>query len=440
MPGEIVLPWKSNPSRALSAFFFVIAIAAFTPNALAQGAPAEPAQTVRVGVIIPTVGPETNALDGAVATAAEHGAILGGEEVEFNAELFGVGFELLIERASGADDVVAAATRLAEQGAYGVIGGYDLAEARALGEWADAAGVAFINVGATEDSLRNEFCAANMFHIEASAAMYLDALAGWYVRAGFRRWYIIQEDTEEGEALYDRLIWAMENRHFGAREAGRSVIPEGAEITEAITRQIAGGNADLVLLLLDAEDQLQAVHDLDDAGVRLEVGGFPYPDTQTRTFYAAYRAAAPTLGAGHRASNWEWTIDAYGAREYNARYVERWNEPMDGMAWATFHAVKTIFEAAFFGQATDPAGVIAYLNSPSTVIDLHKGIAVSFRPWDRQIRQSLFLIKILENPDATPYTIALLVGELPAIYMPGTDPVERLDQLGDLEARSTCNP
>ncbi|MGD9740782.1 MAG: ABC transporter substrate-binding protein [Bauldia sp.] len=428
--------WKPFLSRSLAALSLVIAMGA--PAAFAQE-PAAPTQIVRVGVIVPAIGPDANALDGAIATAAEHGAILGGEEVQFNAELFGVGFELLIERASGPDEAVAAATRLAEQGAFGVIGGYSLDEARALGEWSDTAGVAFINVGATEDVLRNDACAANMFHIEASAAMYLDALAGWYVRAGFRRWYIVQEDTEEGEALYDRLIWAMENRHFGARQAGHVTIPEGGEITDAIVRQINSSNSDLVILLLDAEDQLQAVHDLDDAGIRLEIAGYPYPDTQTRTFYAAYRAAAPTLGAGHRASNWEWTIDAYGAREYNARYVERWNEPMDGMAWATFHAVKTIFEATFFGQAVDPAGVVAYLKSPSTVIDLHKGIAVSFRPWDRQIRQSLFLIKILDDPAATPYTVALLVGELPAIYMPGTDPIERLDQLGDLANRSTCN-
>jgi len=31
------------------------------------------------------------------------------------------------------------------------------------------------------------------------------------------------------------------------------------------------------------------------------------------------------------------------------------------------------------------------------------------------------------------------VGELPAIYMPGTDPIERLDQLGDLAAESSCS-
>jgi hypothetical protein len=53
------------------------------------------------------------------------------------------------------------------------------------------------------------------------------------------------------------------------------------------------------------------------------------------------------------------------------------------------------------------------------------------------MRQPLYLVDI--DPDATePRLVGQLVGELPAIYMPGTDPVERLDQLGDLEAQSRC--
>lgn len=415
----------------------VAIVVALAGPALAQE-PAPAAPPMRIGVLLPAVDPATTpALDVAVANAAEHGAILGGEEVQFNAEMLGIGVELLYERATGADDAVAAAQRLVDQGAYGIIGGYDFAQARALGQWAEGVGIPFVNVGATEDSLRNDLCSATTFHVEGSAAMYLDALAGWYVRAGFRRWYIVQEDTDEGQAQYDRLVWAMENRHFGAREVGHQVVAEGAGVTDAIGRAVSRANADLVILLLDGADQLQALTTMDAAGVRTEVAGFPYPDTQTRAFYAAYRAAAPVLGAGYRASSWEWTIDAYGAREYNARYVERWNEPMDAMAWATFHAVKILFEAAFFGQSTTPADVIAYMTNPTSVFDLHKGIAVSFRPWDRQIRQSLFLIKIRDEA-ADPFRIALLVGELPAIYMPGTDPIERLDQLGDLADRSTC--
>ncbi len=71
------------------------------------------------------------------------------------------------------------------------------------------------------------------------------------------------------------------------------------------------------------------------------------------------------------------------------------------------------------------------------MFDLWKGIGTSFRPWDHQMRQSMYLVKIREDePD--PFAMGILVGELPAIYLPGTDPIERLDQMGDLEDRSTC--
>jgi hypothetical protein len=84
-----------------------------------------------------------------------------------------------------------------------------------------------------------------------------------------------------------------------------------------------------------------------------------------------------------------------------------------------------------------------WLARDGSVLDLHKGIGVSFRPWDHQLRQSLYLVSL--NPQAgtgrdlaSVQDRARLVGELPAIYMPGTDPVERLDQLGDIARRGVC--
>lgn len=111
--------------------------------------------------------------------------------------------------------------------------------------------------------------------------------------------------------------------------------------------------------------------------------------------------------------------------------------PMDGPAWAAYQAVKMLYEAAAFGGATDADTVIGYLENPTTNFDIWKGIGASFRPWDHQLRQPLYLIKI--NTEAeNAFKLASLVGELPALYLPGTDPLERLDQLGDLERASEC--
>jgi len=256
------------------------------------------------------------------------------------------------------------------------------------------------------------------------------------VRSGLRNWYFVRGPDEESTAQWQRSLKGLRERHFGARSVGDRVFETDTDLGDLVDR-VTRSNADLVVLLLPAADQLTVLAGLEAGGVDAMVTGFPYPEAETRTFYAASRAAAPVLGSGHRISSWEATLDAYGARELNARYRATYGDPMDASAWAVYQGVKMLYDSAFFGASHDPAAVVAYLSSDQAVFDVWKGIGTTFRPWDGQLRQSLYLAKI----DATsedPFTLASLVGELPAIYMPGTQPVERLDQLGDMAAASTC--
>ncbi|QQR40007.1 ABC transporter substrate-binding protein [Devosia rhizoryzae] len=394
----------------------------------------EPAQqAVRIGVILPQT--IADPLQTAVIEAAAAGIAMAEEEFSFNAEMFGTEFAVTTIRS---DDVVAAADQLvAEDHVLAVIGGYGTAEATALSQWAGGAGVPFINVGAESDTLRNELCGPSTFHVAPSAAMYLDAMAGWYVRAGFRRWYVVQADDAESASQHERMLWTLDQRFFGAEEVGSAVVAPGAGLSEDTIAQIRDSNADLVLLLTGANDQLAAVSALSAAGLEANVAGFPYAETQTRQFFAALEGATEKLGSNFRATAWEATLDAYGARELNARFRDLTGEPMEPSAWAAYQAIKLIYEAAFFSGGSDVASVVAYLNDPSSVFDVWKGIGTSFRPWDRQLRQPVYLVEINSAAEDA-FSSAFLVGELPAIYMPGTDPLERLDQLGDLADRSTC--
>jgi ABC transporter substrate binding protein (PQQ-dependent alcohol dehydrogenase system) len=398
------------------------------------------ANPIIVGVIVPdaeTIGDDP--LASAVARAAEQGALMAEEEHAFNAELFGLEFAVLVKHASGVEAVIAAAEELvAEGGALAVAGGFNSAEAAALSEWSASRTTPYLNLGASDDRLRNELCAATAYHIEPSAGMYLDALAGWYVRSGLRNWFVIVADDLEATNQLERLEWSLRERHFGARIVGRSSLARDASI-DPIISAVRRANTDLIVLLLPAAEQLSALAALEAAGVTALVAGFPHPAAQTRTFMAASRAAAPLLGSDHRALAWEPTLDAYGAREINARFRAMFGEPMEPTAWATYQAVKIVFEAATLGGSATAADVMAYLDGPRGIFDVWKGIGVSFRPWDRQLRQSLYLSKISTSAEE-PFLLASLVGELPAIYMPGTDPLDRLDQLGDSETRSRCRP
>jgi ABC transporter substrate binding protein (PQQ-dependent alcohol dehydrogenase system) len=441
-------------ARGLAGILLALALAA--PFAPAQEEPAqeepaqeEPAQveqaredkaSLRIGLVLPASGGENRGaaeLRSAVAESALMGATMAEEEFGFNAELLGFRLELLTAEAGDAAAARKAAGRLlADEGVFALIGGLADDQALALAEVAEERQVPFLNIGSSDDRLRNQACVRHAFHVAPSAAMYLDALAGWFIRAGFRNWAFVVAETPEGAAHYERIRWSMRQRHFGAREVARVRVAPGAGFEDALNA-LRRARPQVVLLLLEPERQLEFLERAEAAGLEAEVTGFPHTAAQTRAFFAASAAAAPALGAGYRAVAWEATLDAYGARELNARFAQRWGVPMDYPAWAAYQAIKIVFETVSLGGASDGAAAVRFLESPQSVFDVWKGIGVTFRPWDHQLRQSLYLVDVMAEAEE-PRELATLVGELPAIYLPRTEPVERLDQLGDLARESEC--
>lgn len=391
---------------------------------------------VSVVVIVPTAGGD--ALQAVAADDARMGAVSAQEELALNASIFNVDFGVTVVEADGADGVTAAATKaIEEDGAIAIAGGFTDAEAEALAVVADQDQVPFFNIGSASDALRNADCNANMFHVVPSAAMYLDAMAGWFVRSGLRNWVFVLPEGDAGEALFQRAKWGLEQNHFAARIAGKVVVPAGEAGADTTIQAVKKANADVVVLLIETNDQLAFLKSYDAAGLTAQVTEFPYPATQTRAFAAAALAAAPNAGGGFRPVAWEASLDAYGARELNARFLKRWQKPMEPAAWAAYMAVKMVFDASTVGGARTGPDVATYLMAPSTVFDVWKGIAVTFRPWDQQLRQPLYLVQVVPD-DGTPYGGEVLVGQLPAIYMPGTEAEDRLDQIGDLQNHTTC--
>lgn len=400
---------------------------------------------LRIGAILPLGGslvPDSpnNLYD--LSETALRGLVSGEEDVAQNATLFGHDIKLLTANAPGAEAATRAAERLVSvNGVDVLIGGFTEDDARAIASVAQDTGRLFMNIAADSIALRDG-CNRHCLHLGASAAMYLDALAGWYMRAGFRRWIIVRGQGIEQDIRTTRAKGALEGRHWGAEIL--AVLTAVREDFGDVAREIARLKPDVVLLLTDWHSQIDFLAQYDAERLPFPVAAYPEAATQTRKYYADVLRAAPNAGAGYRAALWEATLDAYGARELNARAAARWGRPLDPTGWAAYQAVKIAYDAAQLSGSTDGAALAAYLTHPDTVLDVHKGIGVSFRPWDNQLRQSLYLVRLnlavgarldVASLDAR----ATLVGELPAIYMPGTDPVDRLDQLGDLQPFPECH-
>ena len=390
-----------------------------------------------IGVILPPAqeGGVAEEIDAYVRESADMGVEMAIQELGFNAQILGYDLDIQVAEAANAEAAAQVAQELIGSGAMALAGGYGQGVAAAIAEQAQEAGVPFLNIGSPAIELRNEQCSAWMFHIEPSGGMYLDALAGWYVGSGFRDWHLIGDGSAANDALMGRIERALTERHFGARVSGRSTVDGTQESYVQALEE--GAQADVVVLLPRGDVQLEILAVAQERDLEAQITAFPWPETQTRKYYRDALEAAPER-ADHRTSAWEPTLDAYGARELNARFEGMFGVPMDAPAWASYQAIKLVFEAVSFGGVRDQAALRDHFADDDAVFDVWKGIGVTFRPWNNQMRQTLFLVELVPGEESL-RDIALLVGELPAIYMPQTDPIERLDQLGDLRSTTSCS-
>lgn len=425
--------------RGLLAWLWLGAIWAnsWTPSkAQGRGKP------LRVGVILPTqTGPTPlRFLSSEVAGEIAYlGAIFAAEEVGGQAEGLGRRLEVRIASAPNTESAVRAASRLiAAEEVFALVGGFSPEECLALGQLAQQRGVPFVNIGCSSDSLRGAACNRYTFHLEASAAMYLDALAEGFARTGVRRWFVVYPGSSEGTARYQRALRAIGK--FQGSEAGSARVNPEERVFAGVLGAIRKAKPEGVLVLTEAPDQLGFFAEYGEAELNIPVTGFPDPVSQTRLFFNSLISAAPKAAAGYRAMLWETTLEASGARGLGERFTSRFGQPLDPIAWATYQAVKLLFGAAV-SAGTEGAKLVAHLENPRTAFDLNKGPGISFRPWDHQLRQPLYLVKLSSEPALGQQLsgrvgLAKLVGELPAST--GTNPLERLDRLGDGRQGTQC--
>lgn len=117
-----------------------------------------------------------------------------------------------------------------------------------------------------------------------------------------------------------------------------------------------------------------------------------------------YSAASAKAGAS-RIVLWNSSLEKYGAAQLNDRFHSRFTYAMDSAAWAGWFAVKVIWESIL--RSREDATLGNSLASAKTQFDGHKGAPLSFREWDRQLRQPLYAVgagadaRLREVPDIT---------------------------------------
>jgi ABC transporter substrate binding protein (PQQ-dependent alcohol dehydrogenase system) len=289
-------------------------------------------------------------------------------------------FTLDVARVAVGGDPVQAFMTLVESGHHFIL--VD-APADVLLRLADAAkgrDVLLFNVAATDVTLRQEDCRANVLHTAPDRAMLADALAQYLIWKRWPRWLVLKGAFPEDLAYLDALRRAA--KRFGG------TIVEEREFKETPGARRSDTGEQLIQQQMPVFTQGAPSYDVAVVADETEVFG-PYVPYRTWD-------PRPVAGtAGLRAMSWHPAHEQWGATQMQnrfQRFANRFMLPVDYQAWL---AVRAVGEAASRTGSGDFAPINAYLRSDQFDLAAFKGQKVTFRPWDGQMRQPI----IIAGPD-----------------------------------------
>jgi ABC transporter substrate binding protein (PQQ-dependent alcohol dehydrogenase system) len=356
--------WLRRLSRAL--------FAALALSLLATGT-ATAADQVRIGYLglEPAPRDPVSLLDLEIVDAGVQGARLAIEDNNTTGRFVNQEFVLEETVVPRDGDVVAAFRELTGDGIDLVVSALPrerLLEVVALPE---AAEVTLFNVKARDDVLRNDECAANLFHTIPSRAMITDALAQFLSFKRWQRWALVVGNTPEDQ-LFAEAVRNSATK-FGATLVGEKQWPH-----TPLARRVEGGfhriQREVPVFLQDLPD-----HDILIVADETDYFGEYFPhQTWIPRPVAGTQGLTPT--AWHRAH------ESWGAVQIQRRFEEQAGRSMTEPDFAAWIAVRAIGEAATRTQSVEPDAVVSYLLSEDFALGAYLGEPVTFRSWDHQLR------------------------------------------------------
>lgn len=232
----------------------------------------------------------------------------------------------------------------------------------------DGAPVLF-NATATDDALRGQQCHARVFHVLPNERMYADAVAQLLAARRWSRVLVLQgpepADQAMGKAHADAL------RKFGLKTQATRPFKLSNDPRERDLGNIA-------LLTSNIDYDAVIVADADGEFAR----GVPFHTILPR----------PVLGGdGIVAQAWQPRFERFGAPQLSRRFMKANGRQMSGWDWSTWMAMKSITQALVDGKDASAKGIRSALRAPTMILDGFKGTRLSYRSWDQQLRQPVFL-------------------------------------------------
>ncbi|MGH6919686.1 MAG: branched-chain amino acid ABC transporter substrate-binding protein, partial [Geminicoccaceae bacterium] len=246
-----------------------------------------------------------------------------------------------------------------------------------LAPMADAAGALLLNARAPDDELRTEICHDSVLHVAPSRAMKADALAQYLIWKQWPNWFLMRGSKPVDIAFADAIKRA-------AARYGAEIVEEREYAFVEFARRTDSGHAQVqrqMPVLTQDVPEYDVLVVADESDVFGE--------------YLPYRTWDPRPVAGTQGlvpTAWSRVHEQWGGTQVQRRFEQfsgRWMTERDYNAWL---AARIIGEAVTRAQSAEAERLHDYMMSDDFEIAAFKGEALTFRPWNQQLRQPILLV------------------------------------------------
>jgi ABC transporter substrate binding protein (PQQ-dependent alcohol dehydrogenase system) len=376
-----ILAQHMKPGSAAVVFLLAGWMAAAMPAAAIPEAPTEAppgalvTQVVYLGKRYPEPLP-LSLLDKPLQDEGVQGARLAIKENNMTGRLIEQHFELVEVIAKATEDVVPLVKAQLAKGLKLIVADLEPSDLLAVADLPEANGAVIFNVRSSRDELRQDECRINLFHIIPNWAMRADAIAQYLSWKKWRRWFVIH-GTTPGDLEYLAAI------RRAAQKFGAKIVDERSYEFDAGSRRTDSGHQQ-IQTQMPLLTQGAAEYDV----IFVSDAGEAFGD------YLMFRTyePRPVVGShGLQAVAWHRSFEQYAGTQLQNRFEKQADRFMTERDFTAWLGVRVVGEAVTRIAKNKPEEVNAFILSKDFEVAGFKGIGLTFRHWDHQMRQPILL-------------------------------------------------
>ena len=339
--------------------------------------------TIRVGHLTPRTG-----FLGQLGEYGFRGAAMAVDEVNAAGGVLGRPLELISEDSVNPGVAVTKTQKLVERDQVQFLfGEISSASGLAIAEQANRYKIIYVNTGCNSDALRGSNCNRFTFHVEGCNTMYTKTIGQWQVRQNLitgAKWYMLTADYAFGHDLYGVSSRFLQQN--GGVLVNNDMVPTNTPDYSGYILKIREAQPDFVYINLAGVDQTTFLKQYREYGL-------PYPVAGGVMDTVPFWAAGIESLSGYWQSLWYHGLDTAASQAFTAAYTDRHGMPPDNQAWGDHIAIKIFAQAVNEVGSADTAALIEHFEKGAS-FDLLKSRAGSFRDWDHQLLQEMYVVRV----------------------------------------------